>query len=218
MIDLEVVQNGQEKRARLQLHLMPAVEGPLVRAPRQSKTWKRHPEGPGGVARLTPRQLALLHWHSRGSTLTEIAAQMHIMASTVRTLVSEIRHLLSTPDLNEAVALAMPRLKAELTMLPLGADRNHEERGPLTPGAMRVLHLRHQCATTSVRHNKGDRYGNRPEHPHHPQLPERNLQTARRPHPEGRRAPCQGTEPSSLKRSFVSTDTFAGSILPGQTH
>jgi len=101
------------------------------------------------VARLTPRQLVLLHWYSRGSTLDEIAVQMHITPLTVRTLVSEIRHLLSTPALSEAVALAMPRLKAELMALPLGADRNQFGRGgPLTPGALRVLRLRQQCATT----------------------------------------------------------------------
>ncbi|BCM94548.1 hypothetical protein IAD21_06455 (plasmid) [Abditibacteriota bacterium] len=143
---LEVWKEEGQTRVRLKLHLRPEVEAPLVRAPRPSKQWKRHPQGPGGVQRLTPRQLALLHWYSKELTFAQMGAQMAITVSTIRTLVSEVRHLLGVHELDEALALAAPRLKAELATLPLGPDRNHGPKGVLTPSEVHVLRFLAQGA------------------------------------------------------------------------
>lgn len=94
-------------------------EVPLQKRQRPKKTAR-------GVAGLTPRHLALLHWLDQGREPAQAAHEMQIQPNTVRTLTMQIRKLMGMHDMQEITRLARGRVHAQLATLPL-----HGLRGPL---------------------------------------------------------------------------------------
>lgn len=143
---LTVDRHEREALIRVKLHLMPERE---VRISFDSSC--RFKVKPKGVAALTPRHLAVLHYIGQNKTPAEIAGELGTGVNNIYHFTVAIRRLLGVRCMQEAYNMARSLIDQQLPFLPLGSSGRGYLRlrpVPVLPDSLQdVLPLLSQGAT-----------------------------------------------------------------------
>jgi DNA-binding CsgD family transcriptional regulator len=123
---------------KIKVRLLAEYERPVFYALTASMKVK-----PTGLESLSKRHLAYLYRVSQGKSKAEISEIFGVRYDTIPSFIMEIRRCLGVTDINEAAAIARPRILAEMATLPLGKIEHFKRgEGPLlSPKLMDVLRL-----------------------------------------------------------------------------
>jgi site-specific DNA recombinase len=122
---LTLDRDGRDALIRIKIHLMPEREF------RVSFDHTKHLKfKPKGVAALTPRHLALLHYVGQNKSPKEIADSMGTGINCIYQFSMSIRRTLGVATLQEAYQVAQPHIEQQLPFLPLGSSGKCTLRTP----------------------------------------------------------------------------------------